>query len=521
MAFWDQPTDNTCGWKSSIETKTEPGASKKNNGYANEEVIAYENHNWLLYALSTWDDWFKDQLNIIGTTEDTDSPAAKNYTDAQAYLDSLPYHINHNITLTLIHDGSTHAGNVLTASNLHGNGTLTIKGAADIASWTDTSGGVSLTNCTCPVVIEDIKFSATYGVTLDGVTDATIDDCYFTDNLLKTLGNTNATISNVDSYGSPTTLVNAYDFSRVIIDDTNDFSNDEFGGPLIGINDNAIVNLLDGTTIVTQEDVGYRFNSVYCVDGGVFLSGAGLNSQSKLFGSDSIIKALGDATALKHVDANISLFPKYIPVDKTFKVDLPTTTGTLYSDKSVIYVDGFHGGGTFLLEGNGSGSTIIQSNESDNAVDLIIQNCSTDVRIDGFQLYSSATGAGADSPTISIINCSGNITLDDVKILTDSDQASSVTTAISIQNSPCVTIENCEIDCSGSADVYDNLLKAEGRSGVYSDTNTSTGNDGGTYGTYATEGSFIGTNGTTFTGDTTLYSDKGGLVVEGTTAVLT
>ena len=54
MAFWNQPSDNTCGWISNIETKTEPSPSKKNNGYADEEVIAYENHNWLLYALSTW-----------------------------------------------------------------------------------------------------------------------------------------------------------------------------------------------------------------------------------------------------------------------------------------------------------------------------------------------------------------------------------------------------------------------------------------------------------------------------------
>ena len=451
------------------------------------------------------DDWFKDQLDICGTTESTDTSGTLEATAAQAYIDSLPNNINHDITITLKHDGSTFATTDLTLDGKRGSGLITIIGSAAAGSWTDTLRSLSVTNCTNKIRVEDIAFGST-GLVTDNVTDVFDVDCSFAGDGITASGTSHVRVSGATVTGTPTQFVYAYDNATVVLNDNCDLTGGAFtavpvearGGGVVVI-PHAITYPLLTTTYTT---------ATKSVDGGTILTGGmgAINPEGIVY------KSLPDAE-VEYVTSAIEFYSKVIPCGAEYRVTLATTTTAAYIDHGKIYIKGFSGGGKFSLHGNGTSNTILRPMGSSDDLELEITDCTVPIEVKDLMLESITTNPNTSTPTIKIENCSAPVILDSVYIKTAYNiGADYKAAAIEIVNCPCVIIKNCNINCTGGVDVYTDALNISGCSRVFCDSNTSSGNDASTYGNNVTEGSHLGILTGSFTGGTNKNNDTSSVV---------
>lgn len=475
MAFWTKPTDNTPGWDSNVETKTEPTPTEKNNGWANEEVPDYANFNWLFYSISTFITWIVAQLTICGTTQSVDNPAAGVQSVVDTYISSLPKHINHDITIKLDDTGATFSGTTITLTGYHGSGILTIDGDGMIAGATDDLDQVVIVDCSCPIVITDIPFTgATEGVSVENGSNVTILDCSFdTTGGATVSGKSRVVFSNCDTWTSPTFCVDASEDAHVEILGNCDLTT-AFSADPIQISGNAIVNVDPSLLYISANSPGFAINdTVVCTEGGIYLSGAGMGGSNSITGV-TIQKSLDDATGINNFDNVIRSFQKHIPFGTTYQIYLNHTA----ADPHWMKIEGFTGGGTLEVYGNGVATTQLIGDPS-----VEISNCSCHVHLHDFYL----SGSSSVPSQITISNCSGKIELESVD-LHSSYSGQTTYKAITVESSPNVMITTSDVISDNDRVYQDHLYMYDGAK-VFANNNTYTTNKANAYGANVLQGS--------------------------------
>ena len=214
---------------------------------------------------------------------------------------------------------------------------------------------------------------------------------------------------------------------------------------------------------------------------------------------------------MQKIQSAIETFQKYIPANCTYKISLPTQTTNAYFDQ--IIIEGFYGGGTLLIEGNGSSNTVFNSDPA-----VTIRGCSCDVQFDGIGL----TGAdAAEASTITIDDCPGKVRVNSCAITSAKTGTGSVSEAILVNWSPCVSIENTSVTSSAAA-CYAYTLHSKFSSHVFANGNSTVTNDANSYGNYAGQGGLISVDGTVFGGGTLdSHAGDGGQIVGGASETYT
>jgi len=468
MAFLNYTKPSVPGWHPSLPADIfEPLPAVKTTGHQESEYPPYEWVNWFWDNLSDWMDYVDDQMdgNEATTKNDTHStPAdATAYADAQAYLNSLPPVINHDISLNL--NGTGYAAQTLTIASHRGVGRILI---------TDVAMGDNLQNIDMQDVKCEVFFSS---MTIDGNSlgnGADVSDCNQVEfsfctfqectNVLNISKNSFVkwTFSTIGATNTNFLRINGN--SKLELGDVTQTA--ALTGYAYDADDGAIVTMKNDSFVYTSSTTPMRF-----YDGAIFSGIYGLNGEG--YSSDRTITLT--AGHMPYLNSIIETLGKYVPAERTLTFNFPNYSGAV--DNNILRIKGYTGGGSVKFIGNGAGTTF-------NAGDRVeIWGNSCDLTVQDIDLVDAGSSSRYD-----IRNNLGHVYLLNPILTLGAVYPSGV---VQLRKNSFVHMEGLNI--TNSNPTY----------GVYMETSQgfleNSIVNGSSYGVQVLYGSFLGHNGNTFT----------------------